>query len=72
MRNAMAAAALLLALTGQASAKGGYDFRNFTSNPPKTGEKAPDWKTVDEKGKQVALSEFLGSSHLVLVFGALT
>lgn len=66
---ALAAAAVFHA--GNANA-GGYDFRNFDSNKPRVGDKAPMPEGFDESGKRTGLASLIDGNHLVVVFGALT
>ncbi|MHC5038993.1 MAG: hypothetical protein ACYTHM_16920 [Planctomycetota bacterium] len=62
---------VLLAASSQAFARGGR-FRDFMTNPPKVGEKAPLFPCFDEKGKKDHMKNYVGRTHLVLIFGALT
>ena len=64
-------ALMIGALSHDAWARGSR-FRDFMTNPPEVGEKAPLFPCVDENGKRIHMSDFLGDTHLVLIFGALT
>jgi hypothetical protein len=61
-----------VAASGTPSYARGYGFRNFKSNPPRAGEKAPVHSSIDENGKPVDMSDLMGNAHLIVVFGALT
>ncbi|TET32223.1 MAG: redoxin domain-containing protein [Planctomycetota bacterium] len=47
-------------------------FGNFPNQKPLVGDKAPDFKLEDTKGKKYKLSDFKGKKPVVLEFGALT
>ena len=67
------ALALVLAWASAASAQGWRSaFRNFKKNPPRVGERAPLFTSIDEHGKKMDMRDRVGRSHLVIVFGALT
>ncbi len=51
---------------------GGGMFGNFPNQKPLVGDKAPDFKLEDTKGKKYKLSDFKGKKPVVLEFGALT
>lgn len=71
MKKLLAAAVTVLLVTGTLHAQG-RRFREFPNTSPKAGEKAPDFSGVDKEGKKVALSQFKGKKHIVLIFGAIT
>jgi hypothetical protein len=65
--------AFLLGIAASAEARGGYSgFRNFKSNPPRVGEKAPLLPGYDEAGKKTTMARYVGRTHMVVIFGALT
>ncbi|MHC4597381.1 MAG: hypothetical protein ACYS47_00090 [Planctomycetota bacterium] len=67
-----AAFVFLLAASPALARGGGYDFRNFMDNPPKIGAKAPLLPGYDLKAKRMEMKSFVGKTHLVVIFGALT
>ena len=69
---ALIAFALFLLAASPAEARGGYNFRNFMNNPPKIGAKAPLLPGYDLKAKRMDLKDFVGKTHLIVIFGALT
>jgi hypothetical protein len=66
------AVALLLACAAAQAGEGGNRFRDFADLPPLAGGKAPLFRAADPDGKPLDMAAFLGKTHLVLVFGALT
>ena len=62
----------LLAASPAQARGGGYSFRNFMSNPPKVGAKTPLLPGYDLKAKRMEMKSFVGKTHLIVIFGALT
>jgi cytochrome oxidase Cu insertion factor (SCO1/SenC/PrrC family) len=63
---------IVLLITASAAPAQSRRFREFPNTSPKAGEKAPDFKSVNEKGEKVTLSQFKNKKHLVLITGSIT
>lgn len=71
MKKILVVVIMLFVLCGSAYAQGAR-FRNFSNASPKAGEAAPDFKGINEEGKEIALSQFKDKKHVVFIFGAIT
>ena len=71
MRNMVRILLAVLLTAGTAYAQG-KRFREFANTSPRAGEKAPDFKSVNEEGEEISLSQFKDKKHVILITGSIT